>query len=182
MGKRREVAHDDFERFYGATIRELSAFVARRVHRDSVCDTIADIYTVVWRRWSSMPCPPEDRYWLYGVARRTCWRRAERDQRDLRRHEPGETFSELRSSTDHAATSSELGTLRAAMDQLSPLDRELLLLACVEDRPRGEIAVMMEIAVSTLNVRICRARARLRDLLDVETLTESSNAEPVVFQ
>lgn len=182
MGKDHETAHAAFEDFYRATAAEVAAFVARRVHWDSVADTVADIYGVLWRRWDDVPSAPEDRYWLFGVARRICWRRAERDQIDLRRHVHEGAAGEFSGGPDSTDGVSIGESLRAAMDQLPAEDRELLILACVEERSRSEIAGIMDIEVGTLNVRIFRARARFRKLLEEQTAGDPEFAVGSVTQ
>jgi RNA polymerase sigma-70 factor, ECF subfamily len=58
--------------------------------------------------------------------------------------------------------------LRAALAQLSPEQRQPLLLVCVEQLSYAEVAEVMNIPVGTVMSRVCRARATLRRLLDGE--------------
>lgn len=61
-----------FEAFYRSQYPEVYAFVLRRLDgsREDVADVTAEVFATAWRRAAQMPPPPEDRLWLYGVARR----------------------------------------------------------------------------------------------------------------
>lgn len=56
--------------------------------------------------------------------------------------------------------------LQAALAQLSPEQRQPLLLVCVEQLSYAEVASVMNIPVGTVMSRVCRARATLRRFLD----------------
>lgn len=59
-----------FEAFYGAHRQPIAAYVRRRVIEHDVEDVIAQVFLIAWRRFALIPPPPEDRLWLFGVARR----------------------------------------------------------------------------------------------------------------
>ena len=77
--------------------------------------------------------------------------RLEREQSDVA-HEPVDT--------------EQARAVRAAMDRLTPRDREVLELADVEGCRYREIAHMLAVPVGTVMSRLCRARRRLRACLD----------------
>jgi RNA polymerase sigma-70 factor (ECF subfamily) len=56
--------------------------------------------------------------------------------------------------------------LLAALERLSPEQREPLLLVCVEQLSYAEAAEVMHIPVGTVMSRVCRARANMRRFLD----------------
>jgi RNA polymerase sigma-70 factor, ECF subfamily len=56
--------------------------------------------------------------------------------------------------------------LLAALERLSPEQREPLLLVCVEQLSYAEAAEVMHIPAGTVMSRVCRARANLRRFLD----------------
>jgi RNA polymerase sigma-70 factor (ECF subfamily) len=58
-----------FETFYNAHYLRISGYVRRRVPEHEAADVIAQVFTVAWRRFEQVPPPPEDRLWLFGVAR-----------------------------------------------------------------------------------------------------------------
>jgi len=55
--------------------------------------------------------------------------------------------------------------VRAALDELAPADREVLVLRHLEQRPTAEVAAQLGISVGAVRVRAVRALARLRDRL-----------------
>jgi RNA polymerase sigma-70 factor, ECF subfamily len=58
--------------------------------------------------------------------------------------------------------------LLAALERLSPEQREPLLLVCVEQLSYAEAAEVMRIPVGTVMSRVCRARANMRRFLDAK--------------
>ena len=70
--------------------------------------------------------------------------------------------------------------LLAALRQLSPEQREPLLLVCVEQLSYAEAAKVMSIPAGTVMSRVCRARATLRALLDGEAAAPAAPLRRVV--
>jgi RNA polymerase sigma-70 factor (ECF subfamily) len=58
-------------------------------------------------------------------------------------------------------------TLHAAIDELPPLQRTLLTLYHLDEVPIGEIAQITGLATGTIKSHLFRARARLREMLEV---------------
>lgn len=61
--------------------------------------------------------------------------------------------------------------VQQAMDHLPELQRQALILYAEEDFSYAEIAEAMEVSVGTVKSRLYHAKAKLRGLLPVETLT-----------
>lgn len=82
----RGVRERKFEALYAAHYQAIAGYVLRRVAAHEADDVIAQVFTVVWRRFSEVPAPPGDRPWLFGVARNTIadQRRSERRRLHLR--------------------------------------------------------------------------------------------------
>ena len=59
--------------------------------------------------------------------------------------------------------------VRNALDQLSPADREVLVMRHLEQMAIGEIAADLELSESAVKMRCLRAIQRLRELLVAET-------------
>jgi DNA-directed RNA polymerase specialized sigma24 family protein len=61
-----------FHTLYENCYQAIYACVLRRTTagHDDVPDIVAEVFVVAWRRRHVIPEPPEDRLWLYGVARR----------------------------------------------------------------------------------------------------------------
>jgi RNA polymerase sigma factor (sigma-70 family) len=120
--------NDHFEALYRGSYEAIFAYVLRRVGGDAetVADLVAEVFVVALRKQDAIPPPPEDRLWLYGVARRVVLDHQQRRKRLLR------LLSRL-----HAQASSEADSgygepsqlrVRAAMEKLKPADREVLQL------------------------------------------------------
>ena len=74
MGKLREHGQGGealrFEAFYAEHHGAVVAYVRRRLGDRDASDVVAQVFSVAWRRLDAVRSPPEDRLWLYGVARR----------------------------------------------------------------------------------------------------------------
>jgi RNA polymerase sigma-70 factor, ECF subfamily len=55
---------------WSITTRSTPYAVRRLGVADDAGDAVADTFAVAWRRIAEVPPPPQDRLWLYGVARR----------------------------------------------------------------------------------------------------------------
>lgn len=61
-----------FRLLYEAHYLSIYNYSVRRVGEvHEAGDVVADVFATAWRRIDEVPPPPEDRLWLYGVARRT---------------------------------------------------------------------------------------------------------------
>jgi RNA polymerase sigma-70 factor (ECF subfamily) len=59
-----------FERLYRQHFEAIYAYVVRRAARADSADLVADVFATAWRRIADVPGPPEEKLWLFGVARR----------------------------------------------------------------------------------------------------------------
>src|SRR5579862_7687825 len=63
-----------FDELYGANYPDIFRYLLRRMpagsSSDDAADTAAEVFTTAWRRIEKIPPPPDDRLWLYGVARK----------------------------------------------------------------------------------------------------------------
>jgi len=71
---------------------------------------------------------------------------------------------------------SDRAAIEAAMEKLSPPLLEVLLLCDVEQMKYKEIASVLEVPIGTVMSRIARARASLRETLQVSTVPRGSRA------
>src|SRR5713226_9190562 len=76
-----------FEPFYKEHFLDVSGYVRRRVPGWEAGDMIAQVFSVAWRRFEQIPPPPNDRLWLFGVARRTVADYRRTSRRRLRLHD-----------------------------------------------------------------------------------------------
>jgi len=152
-----------FHDFYTERFRDISGFVRRRVSPSDAPDVIAQTFSVAWRRFEDIPPPPEDRLWLFGVARRTiaeqrrtCFRRLQLHQR---------LFEQVRPTSFHADTDPLLARVESAMARLRPKDREVLRLVLWDDLTHAEAATILGCTPNAAELRFRRAQARVRNAL-----------------
>ncbi len=159
----------DFERAYSLHLRAITAYVARRVPRDEVDDVVAKVFVVAWRRFDEVPTPPEDRLWLFGVARRCVAHhlRSSLRQGRLRMRLVNE-ISVVQVPPSHNVDH-RVELVLMAMDRLKPLDREALRIVLWDELSHTEAAVVMDCSVNAFELRYRRARNSVRHA--VENLT-----------
>jgi RNA polymerase sigma factor (sigma-70 family) len=155
---------DHFEALYRGSYREIFAYVLRRTGGDTetVADLVAEVFVVALRRQDVIPPSPEDRLWLYGVARRVVLDHQRRDKRWLRAQ--SELQQKASSETDGASDGSRL-RVQAAMERLRPADREVLQLVIWDGLSHREVAQVLGITSNAVALRLHKARSRLRRIL-----------------
>lgn len=159
--------HDRFAEFYRAHFADLSRFVYRRVEASDASDVIAQVFTVAWRRFDQVPSPPEDRLWLFGVARRTVADHRRSSFRRLQMHH--RLFSEVRPAVADHDPDPVLGRVEAAMARLRPKDREVLRLILWDGLSHDEASVVLGCSANAVEHRFRRARQRVSDALSLSS-------------
>ena len=167
----RSISPEEFEKLYGATVRDVLNYVRRRSHRD-VEDLVAEVYAVAWRRRNDLPAPMLRRPWLFGVARTLLMAdgRHQRRERELiceLATRPGPQVGTTR--TDRNTT-----VMAEALARLTPNDREVLTLVAWEGLTPAELAVALGVRPGTARVRLHRARQALALDPNVRDLVEGS--------
>jgi len=152
-----------FHDFYTERFRDISGFVRRRVSPSDAPDVIAQTFSVAWRRFEHIPPPPEDRLWLFGVARRTI---AEQRRARFRRFQLHQRlFEQVRPTSFHADADPLLARVEMAMARLRPKDREVLRLVLWDDLTHAEAATILGCTPNAAELRFRRAQARVRNAL-----------------
>jgi RNA polymerase sigma-70 factor (ECF subfamily) len=182
-------AAERFEALYTGSYQEISGYVRRRVPPDAADDVVAQVFTVAWRRLGQVPSPPQDRLWLFGVARNCAADHQRATTRGLRlrarlSQEPGAAEHVPGPGTlDGAAP--DPGPVLAALASLRPQDREALQLVLWDELSHTEAAAVLGCSVNAFELRYRRARNRVRDALAAtwagrvrETQTSDSPAGP----
>ncbi len=153
---------DPFEALYTAHFQEIAAYVRRRVPPPDADDVTAQVFTVAWRRMGSVPDPPRDRLWLFGVAR-NCVADAERAARRRRRlHD--RLLAETR-PPGGAEPDPRRDLVATAISVLRPRDREALLLVLWDGLSQAEAAAVLQCSPNAVEHRYRRARAAIRAAL-----------------
>jgi RNA polymerase sigma factor (sigma-70 family) len=169
MGSRPAARDDPFEAFYTAHFQEIAAYVRRRVPPQDADDVTAQVFTVAWRRFGGVPDPPQDRLWLFGVARNCV---ADQQRSARRRHRLHARLSAAALTGGLAggpATGPEPDPLgepvAAAISALRSRDREALLLVLWDGLSQAEAATVLSCSRSAVEHRYRRARSAVRAAL-----------------
>jgi len=155
-----------FESFYNAHYREISAYVRRRVPEHDASDVIAQVFGVAWRRFEQVPSPPEDRLWLFGVARHGVADYRRSGLRRLRLHARLEQEARPISASVNSLDPLH-ARVAAAIHRLRPNDREVLQLVLWDDLSHAEAAGVLGCSVNAVELRLRRAQDRVRDALGI---------------
>jgi RNA polymerase sigma-70 factor, ECF subfamily len=109
--------------------------------------------------------------WLCGIARRKLWKHLERSK-DALFDSDEDTASELHCINDGPAErllrQEAVAAVRAGVDELPPLLREVVILCALEEISYEQAAHVLAVPVGTVRSRLHRAKARLACLLHTE--------------
>jgi RNA polymerase sigma-70 factor (ECF subfamily) len=149
-----EVMSDDtrFERLFREHVAAVRAYAARRDPALAE-EVVAETFLICWRRLDDVP--RDELPWLLGVARRTlsnAWRTRDRQTALVER------VTALPEPVDAQPESDPRVT--AALQSLSPRDREMLLLVAWDGLDRAGIARVAGCTRTEVGVRLHRARRR----------------------
>jgi RNA polymerase sigma factor (sigma-70 family) len=143
--------------------------VRRRVPPDAADDVVAQVFTVAWRRFGQVPGPPQDRLWLFGVARNCA---AEHHRAATRRLRLRIRLSQEPAAVAHVPgpggpddAGPDPGPVLAALASLKPRDREALQLVLWDELSHAEAAAVLGCTVNAFELRYRRARNRVRDAI-----------------
>lgn len=161
----------------------LAAYCQRRIASEAVADALSDIFLVAWRRIDEVPEGAE-LPWLYGVARNVV---SNHQRGDRRRRRLG---ARLMGAATFAAEQAEAIVVRRteerlvlqALGMLRPSDQELLRLRAWEELSSAEIGASLGISPSAVDMRLTRAKRRLRRALKTVGFFESPVSEPRIVR
>jgi RNA polymerase sigma-70 factor (ECF subfamily) len=106
--------------------------------------------------------------WLCGIARRQLWKYLERNESAALDFDE-DTAAELPCPADGPAElllrREAVAAVRAGMDELPPLLREVVILCALEEMTYEQAAHVLAVPVGTVRSRLHRAKARLAGLL-----------------
>jgi RNA polymerase sigma-70 factor (ECF subfamily) len=150
-----------FDALYNAHYRAIYSYVYRRLSSQTtdVADTVAEVFTVAWRRLDDTPAGEAERLWLYGVAHRCVLHARRSDRRRIRLLERLTDEARTTSSTEPSSREEEV---QAAIEQLKEGDREVLRLVLWEGLTHAQAAVVLDCSTNAVAQRLHAARERLR--------------------
>ena len=164
-----------FRSLYESSVRDIYAYVARRLGTGSdTDDVVAETYLAAWRRIDDVPAPPDDRLWLYGVARNTLTR-FERTHR-RRSHLLSRLSSQPETSVTFIEAESALPEVLEAVRHLPKREREVVQLIYWDGMSHHEAATVLDCSANALRIRLHRAKKRLSRRLGI---VESVNRDPL---
>lgn len=151
------------------------ALIARWGYAEERDDLAQEIFVLVWRRISTFRGDSSLRTWIYKVAinhlRNHAHRTVPKRQRELRESDmtvddtDQAPLDRVVANSDSPAEAYEKkshnSVIRAALDTLPPIHREVLVMKELEDLSCEEIAGILGVATGTVKSRLYRARAAL---------------------
>lgn len=166
--RRSERDPEAFAELFNRHAPALRRYVARRLGPSLADDIVSDAFLAAFRRRDRYDLSHSDaRPWLYGIAARLVsrHRRVEvRFYRALVRSGVDEIVEPYAERVDDRVAAQQAG-LAAALMELSPRTREVLLLVAWADMSYEDVARALDIPVGTVRSRLNRARARTRQAL-----------------
>lgn len=148
---------------------QILAYCLRRTSANDADDAASEVFAVAWRRRADMPPEPDALPWLYGVARNVVkdqWRGSRR-RSDLITRVSGLRNPPSPSPEDLVIEREDYRLVRAALEDLSDLDREVLRLSAWEGLTYAEIAVAIGSTLAAVDKRMARAKQRLARRYDL---------------
>ena len=148
-----------FRSLYNSTFNDIYAYAARALapDRSEIDDVVAEVYLVAWRRIDELPQRPQDRLWLFGVARNVVRNTRRSTNRRL-----------LLVNRIHRQPRLPIGSpepsdvdVTDALRRLSPNEREVMQLVVWDGLSPAETAEVLKCSVNVVEVRLHRARRRL---------------------
>jgi RNA polymerase sigma-70 factor (ECF subfamily) len=152
-------------------IRSATLLAAQLVgDRDDAEDVVQDAFTVVYEKGRAFDASRPFTPWLYAIVRRLAANRRTRDSRRARLLQrwsvdtyPQSILPLVDGEMDVAA---DAAAINRAMADLPPMQRACFELVALRQCAPSEVALMHDIAESTVRQHVFRARAKLRKLLD----------------
>jgi RNA polymerase sigma-70 factor (ECF subfamily) len=159
---------DWLQEYRNVPIKVARSFTANAEDRR---DLLQEMYLQLWRSIKSFAGQAKASTWIYRVCLNTAmtWRRSEK-----RRHHflNSANLPDFYAASEPPATEAQLEALYAAIRELRPVDRALILLY-LEERSYREIGEITGITENNTGVRLQRVKREL-----AERLSKSSSYEP----
>ena len=160
---------------YEELVRRWFARIAGFFHAKTGCPHIAEdlAQEVMIRGYltlTKLEQPEKLGSWLYGIAQRVChdWHRS-KQRTEVQLSDDGHSANSLLSretaAPDELVKADEQRELMRALEDLPDSYREVLMIYYYDDVTYRDIAVMLGVSTATINARLTKARAMLRNKL-----------------
>lgn len=147
-----------FRALYESNCARILAYVRRAgIAQPDAEDITADVFLVAWRRLDVVPMTPEDRLWLYGVARNHIAKHRGRRLSRLRMIQRLRVDQEVSQSVTPISTD----PLYDAISRLPSRERDVVQLHVWEGLSHEEVATVLGCSANASRLRFHRAKARL---------------------
>jgi RNA polymerase sigma factor (sigma-70 family) len=151
---------EDFRRCFDAHWAAVCRSLARRGAGAQTEDLAAEAFAIAWRKWRTLPADPLP--WLL----RTALNLHANTQRKLRRELPLEladsTAAPLAETHGIVASREQTRQVLQALADLTPRDREAILLTAWDRLTAAQAAVVCDCSPGAFRVRLHRARVALK--------------------
>lgn len=174
-------ADEKLDILYRSHRSAIDAYCRRRVPAEAVSDLVSEVFLTAWRRIADIPTQAE-LPWLYGVARNVVSNHQRSTRRRLR------LVSALTAQPPATADDIEVQVVRRAEEKmvlealqtLSPVDQEVLRLRAWEDLSSAEMGTVLALSPAAVDMRLTRAKRRLRRALRSVGYFESVSSPRIV--
>lgn len=160
-----------FASAFEAEFPSLHRYLHRRVGAAAAEDLSAATFATAYANWGRFDQTRPLRPWLYGIAAnlvRHHWRSERRMLRAYERAGVDPVFGEEDGIVARVDVEVGRRELAAALAELRPRDREILLLHAWAELSDREIAAALSLPIGTVKSRLHRTRERLRNRLGDE--------------
>lgn len=157
-----------FDDAFDAELVPLHRYLARRVGSAAADDLAAETFAVAFRKWADLDSRPV-RPWLYGIAANLLkhhWRKEQRRLGAVARAGPEPAFADDDASVERLDAQTARVALAAALKDLRPIEREVLLLHAWADLSDAEVADALSLPLGTVKSHLSRSRHQLRNRLN----------------
>ncbi len=156
-----------FQSLFDRHARDVYRYLASRAGPDVADDLVSDTFLIALQRRASYdPARAGVRAWLFGIATNLLRQHAKAENRYLRMvaHDHGTqvTHGHADRVADRVDAQVEVQALAAALADLAPGHRDVLLLTSWAELDASEIGAVLDIPAGTVRSRLHRARRLLR--------------------
>jgi RNA polymerase sigma factor (sigma-70 family) len=181
-----EVVERSFEQVFKVEYRPLRGYVYRRLGSSAADEIAAETFAVAYRRWGDLDPARPVRPWLYGIAAnllRHYWRKERRMLRAYARAGLDPVYQQdEEESVERADARAQKRVLAAALAELRPVEREILLLHAWAYLTDAEIAEALSLPIGTVKSRLHRAREQMENHLRASGQVEVNDLTPTAEQ
>ena len=161
---------EQFGAIFDAYFAEIHRYVVSRLGPDPAEDVVAETFLTAFRKRTHYDAGRAGvRTWLYGIATNLIGKHRRSEVRALRALARRSPEARVEAHDDRVAAQVSAERLRpdlaAAIAELSPGDRDVLLLVALAGLGHDEIAAALEIPYGTVGSRLNRARRKVRAAL-----------------